>query len=78
MGTARRSSSRNDARNVRDNYQNQLAIAQQIYRDKEKVAAELKRKHGLSATQQAPGPDRQRTENPVFTRLTAATFSLSR
>jgi uncharacterized protein involved in exopolysaccharide biosynthesis len=68
---------RNDARNVRDNYQNQLAIAQQLYRDKEKAAAELKRKHGLSATQQAPGPDRQRTENPVFTRLTAGRGQLA-
>jgi uncharacterized protein involved in exopolysaccharide biosynthesis len=68
---------RNDARNVRDNYQNQLSIAQQLYRDKEKAAAELKRKHGLSATQQAPGRDGQRSENPVFVRLSAARDQLA-
>ncbi len=63
---------RNDARAVRDTLQNQLALAQEAYRDKEKLATELRRKHGLSNTQQAPGGGRQLNEDPVFTQLSEA------
>ncbi len=68
---------RNEARSVRDSYQNQLGIAKQLYHDREKALSELKRKHGLSATQQAPGPDRERSENPVYLRLMAARTKLA-
>jgi uncharacterized protein involved in exopolysaccharide biosynthesis len=68
---------REEARAVRDSLQNQMAIAQYVYRDKEKAAAELKRQHGLSATQQAPGAGRQRAEDPIFDRLSRARVELS-
>ena len=63
---------RNDARAVRDALQNQLALAQDAYRDKERQATELRRKHGLSNTQQAPGGGREREEDPIFTQLNQA------
>jgi len=68
---------REEARGVRDSLQNQMAIAQYVYRDKEKEAAELKREHGLSATQQAPGDGGPRAEDPVYTRLVRAREELS-
>jgi uncharacterized protein involved in exopolysaccharide biosynthesis len=63
---------RNDARASRDALQNRLALAQEAYRDKERLATELRRKHGLSNTQQAPGSGRERDEDPVFTQLNQA------
>ena len=68
---------REEARGLRDTLQNQMALAQEVYRDKEKAAAELKRKHGLSATQQAPGAGRQRAEDPVYNRLARAREEIS-
>lgn len=60
---------RNDARAHRATLHNQFSEAQNKYKEKEKQAAELKKRHGLSATQQAPGSGRQRDEDPVFRRL---------
>lgn len=68
---------RNDARAVRDAMQNQVALAQEAYRDKERQATELRRKHGLSNTQQAPGGGREREEDPVFTQLNQARKELA-
>ena len=68
---------REEARGVRYSLQNQMSIAQLVYRDKEKEAAELKRKHGLSSTQQATGDGRQRAEDPVYERLTRARVEIS-
>jgi uncharacterized protein involved in exopolysaccharide biosynthesis len=68
---------RNDARAARDALQNRLALAQEAYRDKERLATELRRKHGLSNTQQAPGSGRQRDEDPVFTQLNQARNELT-
>lgn len=66
---------RNDARAVRDTLQNQMAIAQETYRDKEKQSTELRRKHGLSNTQQAPGRG-PREEDPIYTELALARTEL--
>jgi succinoglycan biosynthesis transport protein ExoP len=60
---------RNSARSALRTLEGQLVQAEFRLRDKERLATELKKKHGLSATQQAPGPGRQREEDPLYTQL---------
>src|SRR4030095_16444187 len=45
---------RNNVRATRDSYQNDLLEAERTYREKESQLAELKKQHGVSATQPAP------------------------
>jgi uncharacterized protein involved in exopolysaccharide biosynthesis len=68
---------RNEARSQLDILQNQRQLAEARYLAKEAEAAELKKRHGISATQQAPGGGRQRDEDPVFTRLSEAEKQLA-
>jgi uncharacterized protein involved in exopolysaccharide biosynthesis len=67
---------RNSARSALRTLEGQLLQAELHLRDKERLATDLKKKHGLSATQQAPGPGRQREEDPLFTQLTQQEGSL--
>lgn len=66
---------RNDQRAIRDTLQNQAALAQESYLDKEKQASELRRKHGLSNTQEGRG--KGVAEDPIFTQLSTAREELT-
>ena len=68
---------RNSARSALRTLEGQLVQAELRLRDKERLATELKKKHGLSATQPAPGPGRQREEDPLFTQLTQQQVALA-
>lgn len=67
---------RNTARDARDTLQNQLSIAHQAYIDKQRQSTELKKRYGLSPTQQTAGFG-PRDEDPVFTRLATARAELA-
>lgn len=56
---------RSSARKARDTLQDTSHEAEKLYREKERLAAEIKKEHGLSPTQQAPGGGRERTEDPT-------------
>lgn len=49
-------------------FEEKQKLERQLLREEEAVT-ELKRKHGISATQSVPGTDGQRSEDPVYTRL---------
>ncbi|HVS11740.1 MAG TPA: Wzz/FepE/Etk N-terminal domain-containing protein [Planctomycetota bacterium] len=67
---------RNTARSAQQALGQQLTQTELRLRDVERASTELKKEHGLSATQQAPGPGRQRDEDPLFTQLTQQEGSL--
>ncbi len=59
---------RSDARQQLTVLANQKQLAEAETKLKDEQASALKKKYGISATQQAPGGGRQRDEDPVYTR----------
>jgi uncharacterized protein involved in exopolysaccharide biosynthesis len=70
--TEKLASVRAQAERLRDELQAGVADDEEIYQQALASYEELQRRHGISPTQQAPGGGRQRTEDPVFERLTRA------
>ncbi|MCC7013696.1 MAG: hypothetical protein IT454_14140 [Planctomycetes bacterium] len=67
---------RQDAKRSLEVLRNNMTIAQDEARECDEQAAEFKKEHGISATQQAPGGGRTRDEDPVFKRLDQAQNNL--